>query len=131
MLLVYYRALGLSTGSLVARGPKVLFLNSTHAPVAQWIECWPPEPETRVRPSPGVPYNLLGGITVLNEFNRAFLPAWQRTTRQKVNHLAELADGAAVFSGRGPAAGRLVWDQEVGGSNPPAPTLGLLGIFWA
>jgi hypothetical protein len=34
-------------------------LDASNAPVAQWIECRPPEPETRVRPSPGAPPSSL------------------------------------------------------------------------
>ena len=36
------------------------------------------------------------------------------------------AAAATVYSGCGPAAGRLVWDQEVGSSNLPAPTKTLI-----
>ena len=39
---------------LVGAGRGMIF-SMQSAPVAQWIECRPPEPETRVRPSPGVP----------------------------------------------------------------------------
>jgi hypothetical protein len=41
-----------------------------------------------------------------------------------------LADQVRFSSGRGPAVGRLVWDQEVGSSILPAPTIFTLIIMW-
>ena len=37
-------------------------------------------------------------------------------------------DTEAKSSGRGPAVGRLVWDQEVGSSILPAPTRYKIGV---
>ena len=62
------------------------------APVAQWIECWPPEPETGVRVSAGV---------------LALMPTAGRN---------------AGASGCGLVARRLLWEQEIGSSNLPTPT---------
>ena len=76
------------------------------APVAQWIECWPPEPETGVRISAGV-----------------LAPPTRVDARCEMLPPAVELPGTGAASGCGLAARRLLWEQEIGSSNLPTPTI--------
>ena len=57
---------------------------------------------------------------LLEQYNQLVNPVANAETDEELGNRGLKPDLATT--GRGPAAGRLVWDQEVGSSNLPAPT---------
>ena len=71
------------------RPPDIVPVVFLPAPVAQWIEHWPPEPGAWVRVPPGVPVNLY--LTIRPSISAAMTPIASYPTLRKIPRIAAWA----------------------------------------